>query len=178
MVRAQGLRWTVDTVSQLEVGRRGDLTLSEMAALAHAFKVDPWAWFAGEGDIQLNEMTTVDRAGMRNLLGSRADHDKGNITNDYTKADRHTLRAGLTDLALMNPPSEAELHAAETLHAPVSTIKRSSMDLWGQSLDRERDSRLKNVSRLTARERQARRGHVTRGLLAELAEALPKGKRR
>jgi len=179
MVRAHGFSWTVDTVSQLEVGRREDVTASELAALTQAFDLDfAWRWYPGDGDIQWNNITTVNRAGMRNLLGSRADSAKGRIRSDYTRADWQTLRAGATDLGVHHPPSEAELHAAETLGVPVSTIKRSAMDLWGQGLDGERDGRLGNLDRLTPRQRQARRGHVTRKLLAELAASLPKGKRR
>ena len=173
-VREHGLAWTVDTVSMLEAGRRANLSVPELLLLAQALNRDPWRWFPGEGDVQLTDVTTVDRAGIRNLLGSRADRGKGEIKSDYTKADHQTLRAGLTGLAATMPDTEAELHAAETLHAPVSTIKRLAMDLWGWRLDLERDRRIgEGLDQLDPDERRARRGHVTRALLDELRNRLP-----
>lgn len=68
---------------------------------------------------------------------------------------------------------DATVNAASKLGVPVEGVALTAFKLWGHGLARERDSRLAAVD-AAARTIQARRGHITRALIAELAAALPK----
>jgi transcriptional regulator with XRE-family HTH domain len=66
-------------------------------------------------------------------------------------------------------PSDAERHAARRLGVEPSDVKLTSRALWGhRDFDEERDRRAGDVDQLASRSRQARRGLVTRIMLAEL----------
>ena len=66
-------------------------------------------------------------------------------------------------------PSDAEQHAAQRLGVEVAHVKLASRALWDhRDFDEERDRRVGNVDQLEPRSRQARRGLVTREMLAEL----------
>jgi hypothetical protein len=66
-------------------------------------------------------------------------------------------------------PSDAERHAAQRLGVEASHVKLASRALWDhREFDEERDRRVGNVTELEPRSRQARRGLVTREMLAEL----------
>lgn len=68
---------------------------------------------------------------------------------------------------------DAELKAAGSLGVPALAVSIAALRTWGRSLSEEREIRLgKPVRGESARSRQARRGNVTRELLAEIAEAL------
>ena len=79
-----------------------------------------------------------------------------------------TLKAG--DLfASHERPSDAERHAAHRLGVEVSPLKLASRARWNhRNFDEERDRRVGNVDELDPRSRQARRGLVTREMLAQL----------
>lgn len=61
---------------------------------------------------------------------------------------------------------DATAKAARRLGVPALRVAVAARRLWGRSLAAERDARVGPVG--NARTRQARRGHVTRALLAEL----------
>jgi len=66
-------------------------------------------------------------------------------------------------------PSDAERHAAQRLGVEISDVKLASRALWDhRDFDDERDRRVGNVDELEPRSRQARRGLITREMLAEL----------
>jgi transcriptional regulator with XRE-family HTH domain len=66
-------------------------------------------------------------------------------------------------------PSDTERHAAQRLGAGVAPLKLASRALWDhRNFDDERDRRVGGVDQLEPRSRQARRGRVTREMLAEL----------
>jgi transcriptional regulator with XRE-family HTH domain len=72
-------------------------------------------------------------------------------------------------LASHKRPSDAERHAAQRLGVEVAPLKLASRALWDhRNFDEERDRRVGNVDELEPRSRQARRGLVTRQMLAEL----------
>jgi hypothetical protein len=71
-------------------------------------------------------------------------------------------------LASHKRPSDAERHAAQRLGVEVTHVKLASRALWDhRDFDEERDRRVGNVDELEPRSRQARRGLVTREMLAE-----------
>ena len=65
--------------------------------------------------------------------------------------------------------SDTEQHAARRLGVEIAQVKLSARVLWDhRDFDDERDSRIGDVDELEPRSRQARRGLVTREMLAEL----------
>ena len=84
--------------------------------------------------------------------------------------DRHDIPLKASDLWESHKrPSDAERHAAQRLGVEPSDVKLTSRALWDQrNFDDERDRRVGNVDELEPRSRQARRGLVTREMLAEL----------
>lgn len=85
-------------------------------------------------------------------------------------ADQHDRKLMGSDLLAMHErPSEAERHAALRLGVKVPELKLASRALWDQrDFDVERDRRVGEVDQLEPRSRQARRGLVTREMIAEL----------
>ena len=72
-------------------------------------------------------------------------------------------------LAVFETASDTERHAARRLGVELAQVKLSARVLWDhRDFDDERDSRIGDVDGLEPRSRQARRGLVTREMLAEL----------
>lgn len=65
-------------------------------------------------------------------------------------------------------PKDAETKAAARLGLDVEQLTALAHAVWRRSLTEERDARLGDVGEIPARSLQARRGHITRQLLAEL----------
>jgi transcriptional regulator with XRE-family HTH domain len=88
--------------------------------------------------------------------------------NEWAGRHNVTLMAG--DLfASHERPSDAERYAAQRLGVETSPLKLASRALWDhRNFDEERDRRVGDVDELEPRSRQARRGLVTREMLAEL----------
>lgn len=81
------------------------------------------------------------------------------------------LNADAVDAA-MRTPSEADRHAARRLGVDTAQVRLAALALWHQDLDQERDERVGDVAALEPRSRQARRGLVTREMLAEMERML------
>jgi transcriptional regulator with XRE-family HTH domain len=69
-------------------------------------------------------------------------------------------------------PSDAERHAARRLHVDPAQVRLAARALWNAGFDEERDARVGDVEEMEPRSRQARRGLVTREMLAEMERAL------
>jgi transcriptional regulator with XRE-family HTH domain len=68
-----------------------------------------------------------------------------------------------------DPPTDTDRHAAKRLGIEVPELKYTARILWEhRDFDEERDRRVANIDELPPRSRQARRGLVTRQMLAEL----------
>lgn len=79
------------------------------------------------------------------------------------------VRAAFTD------PADAERHAAARLGVEPAQVKIEARRLWGRDFTAERDARIGQpaaIEQMDSRTLQARRGLVTRELLAELRAAL------
>lgn len=66
------------------------------------------------------------------------------------------------------PPTEAEVRAASRLDIDAVLLKLAVRELWGHSFEAERDARARADSGDPPSAIQARRGHATRAMLAEL----------
>ncbi len=69
-------------------------------------------------------------------------------------------------------PSDAERHAARRLNVEPVQVRLASRALWRRDFDEERDSRIGDATAMEPRSRQARRGLVTREMLAEMEKML------
>ena len=87
---------------------------------------------------------------------------------EWDKQHDATLMAG--DLfASYERPTDAERHAARRLGVEVGYVKLASRARWHNlDFEAERDRRVGDIAALEPRSRQARRGLVTREMLAEL----------
>lgn len=85
-------------------------------------------------------------------------------------AKQHDVKLATEDWhAVYETASDTEKHVARRLDVEIAQVKLSARILWDhRNFDDERDSRVGDVDELEPRSRQARRGLVTRGMLAEL----------
>ena len=85
-------------------------------------------------------------------------------------AKQHDVKLATEDWhAVYETASDTEKHVARRLDVEIAQVKLSTRVLWDhRNFDDERDSRIGDVDELTPRSRQARRGLVTRRMLAEL----------
>jgi transcriptional regulator with XRE-family HTH domain len=70
--------------------------------------------------------------------------------------------------AVLRVPTDAERHAARRLKVEPADVMYGARMLWGKNFTDERDTRVGDTSGLEPRSVQARRGIVTRTMLAEL----------
>jgi transcriptional regulator with XRE-family HTH domain len=89
-------------------------------------------------------------------------------------AKLHDIRVmSAVRFVIWNKASDTERHAAQRLGIEIVQLKLAAWVLWEQrSFDEERDRRVGDVDQLEPRSRQARRGLVTREMLAELRAVL------
>ena len=85
-------------------------------------------------------------------------------------AKQHDVKLAEGDwLAVLETASDTERRAARRLGVDIAQVKLSARVLWDhRDFDDERDGRIGEVDELEPRSRQARRGLVTREMLAEL----------
>ena len=92
----------------------------------------------------------------------------------HAKVDDHYI-TGADEHRMFDPPTDSERHAARRLGVEVPILKCTALTFFDhRDFDEERDRRVGNVDELAPRSRQARRGLVTREMLAELDTLLDK----
>ena len=74
--------------------------------------------------------------------------------------------------ALSRTPDDADRHAARRLGIEPAQVRLAARVLWRRDFAEERDGRVGEVSGLSPRTLQARRGHAARAMLAELGTFL------
>jgi transcriptional regulator with XRE-family HTH domain len=172
-------KWRSMTVASLEHGQR-EVSLDELLALAEVFGVpladlvldpanpddEPSTWALRLGP-QAFMPPAVARwyltAGRKGPLGWRPPKDGIFATNSPSSGD-HLMKR-----------DDANAKVARSLGITVDQLLALSSGLWGMTPARRRDlqlAQMRGADHLTLRSRQARRGHVTRTLLAELRSAI------
>ncbi|MHB8611206.1 MAG: helix-turn-helix domain-containing protein [Candidatus Dormibacteraceae bacterium] len=169
MLRAAGLEWTRDNVASLEIGRRQDLTITELVLLSIALDVPLRRWLQGHGPGHHYYIQIGGRRGDSAPVASLFTNTKPSVPSDVPLG--------------FDPESiylEAELHAAERLGIDPDELRESARRLWGKRLVDEREARLGSgrIAGIGSGISAAKRGHVTRQLLRELADAMKKEKKR
>ena len=160
-MRRVGFRWQVNRVAQIETLRR-PVALLEVVGLSRAFGVSVSRLLSGDDEIDLPTGTTVPLAAIRAALaGEPVSPDEWQVA-ERRNAARDELRK-----------------VAKRLDLDWKDLSALSFTMWGgRSFFAERESRLGDVSGLSKRSAQTKRGHVTRALLADIADFLGEGQQR
>lgn len=159
-----GLDWTRATVTAIELGRR-ELTATEILLLpavleeATGRKIPLWELVGEDAQVTISPEVWMSGKHVRYVLG------EANPKNEWVIGE-----------PLAELPTDAERKAAIRLGVRPERVIRRGLSRWGHRLDDERDQRLGDTSQVQARTVQARRGHITRQLIAELEGAPAKRK--
>lgn len=157
-MRSLGFRWTGNRVTQVVTARR-PMSLLEIAGVCSVLQVsvEELLLFAdSKVDLPGGQ---VDVADVASALGG----------GDMWARKQATL-AQMS--AVFADHMDATVKAAKRLGVTTADVDAAARTLWGQTLAGERDKRVQPVEGETPRALQARRGHITRALLAELREQL------
>lgn len=178
-----GLGWDRSTVARIELGQR-QVTAPELLVMTVLYGVSVADLLPTE-DVRLTETVTATADGLRDHL-SRGGLGRG----VHVEGLREEVMAGLERVKRTFPAirdrlpgacdwdliagagyvsEEATVKAAKRLGATAEEVAVASSQLWGRSLTAERDARVEAMGPAATKARQARRGHVTRALLTELA---------
>jgi hypothetical protein len=160
-----GFSWSSNRVAQVVTGR-GALSLLEIAGLCAAFgRKLPDLLGDPTSDVQLPAGTPIRIEHVRDALVSG---DSGEWERSRKITGTGALTAGAATLSGAGTVSDATVKAARRLGVAPRAVEVASAQLWGRSFSDERDHRVEPRADETKRQLQARRGHVTRTLLAEL----------
>jgi hypothetical protein len=179
--------WIRGTVAQAEVGAR-KFAIEEVLLLALAYETTLADLIAGN-DADLVELSPEARlpvGTVRALLSGQSPRELPGVSRDggeametgrFPRPLAEAGRFGIGERDLLARPvgatGEADRHAARKLGVSPEIVAETARRLWGRSLSEERDHRLTgHGSDLTARSKQAQRGHITRELLTELEREL------
>lgn len=176
-----GFPWPQTAIATVESGER-QLDPEELVAFARVFGLPVGQLLPPEqSDETLSGVrvgrSTLPLAALRWYLsgGGAGNRD---ADPERRQVDRPDFDVQYADY--LREQEEAIRKAARALGVNRETVQRMSRQLWGMSLPRHRDAELDDQlqdeggSKLTARSRQALRGHITRRLLAEMRAALAK----
>jgi transcriptional regulator with XRE-family HTH domain len=155
------LDWQQTTVAALETGHR-HLPLDELVLLPRVLRQAGITEGVVGGFIDLIPDTTTPL-----LLAGRVVATAASV-RQLARGDEVLLRIAI-DVLTLESSEEALQQAARKLRVSPRVLAQAARTRWGHSFTRERDRRLEGNPRMPPRTRQARRGHVTRALLAELA---------
>lgn len=147
-MRSLGYQWTKATVASVELGRRC-VDREELHTLALVL------------DTSLLELEDFDFASPGGAVITR-EMMRASTTGE-SPDDQTWLIIPAKDW-----PNDAEIKASARLGITTERLQKLASLVWGRSLSEERERRLGDVDDLPRRTVQARRGHITRQLLAEL----------
>lgn len=167
VLRAAGIEWSRVTLGQVERGER-PITFAEVLLLAADGIAAPAELLSGAGSVDLGDGQRRRLDVLRNSLAAEPGGAAGGHLASASATAKSSGRA-----AVRQPPGEAEDKAARKFGVTVEQVDRAASFLWRRSLTAERDRRMARFDEpMTPRVRQARRGHVTRELLAEIEPAI------
>ncbi len=167
---AHGLFWQRSHIAALETGNRESVDLGVLWILAVALDVSIQRFFEGDGDIRLTAEATVTREHFRALLPKPTKRPKAQIELG-SRAARELFRQA-DGVETISFQADAEL--AQRLGLRPEDVYREAERLWGRNLHQERERRLAELGEMTAAQRRAKRGHITRQLAKELEPHLTK----
>lgn len=182
--RYRGLAWSGATVRAVEAGRRS-LTLEELLFVTHLLGAAPADLLEGASDhIALTSYMAISpEVAARRLRGERpADEDvllprsdvlaKVLLAEERSAAEAETS-AGQIVTAFVETDHEAVRKAARSLSITPEVLSLEAQKLWRRGFVDEREARIDAQGRpVEPRSLQARRGHVTRALIHEIAGSM------
>lgn len=192
--RAAGLPWSHHTVWAIEGGRR-NVTLGEALLLQVFLNTTLYELLRTDSEVVDVDGVPIKGTALRALAwqtrkqvkpfantapmpkatSKRQERDFVRIASKY-RVDFRTLMKARAWAA-----ASAEKKAARSLRVSPIEVSAAAHSLWARSLTQERDSQLKELSRHDRPgehlDPDARSGHVTRGLIAELRTHL-RGRRK
>ncbi len=175
LLKQHGLGWQRSHIAAIEAGNRESIELDTAVALARALDVPVAELVAGDGPVQLTLDTEFTRAGFREVLSQPA--------TAWTEAAAISGRSALRFIEAVGERSaakqvsfQADAELAARLGVKPEDVYHAAERLWGHNLHQERDRRIAEMGEMSAAQRRARRGHITRQLAKELLPHLPGGK--
>jgi transcriptional regulator with XRE-family HTH domain len=152
MMRVHGFGWQSNRVAQIETLRR-PVSLLEVVGLSRVFGVTVSRLLAGDDEIDLPSGETMWLGVVRDALLTEPE-----AAPDMTaeESERHT--AARDDLRKL----------AKGLDLDVDDFQVLSYRMWGRSFWVERAHRLGDVSGLSKRSAQTKRGHATRQIIKDV----------
>lgn len=180
-----GLRWDRTVIARLEAGKR-HVGLEELLLLALMFKVHPGELLPGDDLVVLSPAVALRAGLLRDVLAERrmpstsVDFEAVLPQGPPIHGDAYVgpdgrlavLPLGTVDAALRGPTGDAERKAAKRLGVDPYVVSLTAFRLWGKSLSDQRDAEVDSENPEDERSLRARRGHVTRRLVAELGAAI------
>lgn len=177
LLARRGAQWHRSKVAAIEAGERPNMSFADVLVLANAFNVELAELFDGDGEVTLTEYVTLSRPMVRDVI--RGTYVVGG-SEDW---DPTTRRGELLELARIRADddarkaasllgSEADRALADRLNVPARAVTETATELWSRTLTEERDARAAGLGDMSAGERQARRGHITRELSRQLQAEL------
>ena len=158
-MRERGFRWQTNRVAQIETLRR-PVSLLEVVGLSRVFGVPVSRLLAGEDKIDLPSGAAIPLSEVRAALAGEPE------------------TISLADFVTLVAPDDSRddlRKVAKGLGLDAKDLQALAYSLWGQSFHHERATRLGDVSGLSKRSAQTKRGHVTRALLADVRDHLGQG---
>ncbi len=183
--RAAGLPWSHHTVWAIESGRR-NVTLGEALLLQVFLDTSLDKLLRSSADVVDVDGVPVKGSALPTLVrpprgpgdpfAKSAPMQKVLVKELQRELDRIASKHSLDVTALMKArawaAASAEKKAAHTLRMSPLELSAAAHSLWGRSLTQERDARVEDLSRHDRSgehlDLDARSGHVTRALVAEL----------
>lgn len=175
LLARRGAQWHRSKIAAIEAGERPTVAIADVLLLAHTFNVELAELFEGDGDVELNQLVTLSRAMIRDIIRGMASLEGSKDWDPETRRDEllHLARIRTAGEGTRFGAKEADQKLARRLDVPVRAVTEIALELWGKTLTDERDERLDELlGELPLSERPARRGHITRELSQQIEDEL------
>lgn len=158
VLRRAGLDLSRSGLAAIERGSGRSLNLGEMALVCSALYISIHDIFDEVGMVRVSDSAVIRGKAIPSLLDGLSVADSDISTPLTRELDAERSR--------MTSRGEAEQSAARRLGITPETVARVAWSLWGRSLTAERDARVGPDAN------HAKRGHVTRQLVAQIEDDL------
>jgi transcriptional regulator with XRE-family HTH domain len=161
---SHGFAWSTNRVTQIETLRQ-PVALLEVVGLSYVFSVSVSRLLAGVDEVDLPSGDTMSLKAVREALEGKQPPPR---VWTPTPEESAAYQASGEDLRKM----------AGKLGLRPEDLDALAYRVFGQSFRAEREARTGDVSGLSKRSAQTKRGHVSRALLAAVDDYLGEGKQR